>query len=67
MTLVENAGKAWKWFSMQAMGLAAVVQSVWVALPDDARESLPRSAVQWATLGLLLCGIVGRLVKQEVK
>ena len=65
MKLIENARNAWRMFSMQAMGLALVVQAVWVELPADLRDSLDSTTVRYITIGLLIAGVFGRLVKQD--
>lgn len=65
MKLIDNASKAWKLFSVQAMSLALVVQMVWVELPADLRDSLDSGTVRYITIGLLIAGVFGRLVKQE--
>ena len=65
MTLVENAKNAWRWFSVQAMAVAAVVQGAWIALPEDMKTSVPDNYVRAITLALLVLGIAGRLVKQK--
>lgn len=64
MTLVENAKESWKWFSMQAMTLAAALQGTWVSIPDDLKSRVPDNLVNYITLALVLAGIAGRLVKQ---
>lgn len=65
MKLIDNASKAWKLFSVQAMSLALVVQMAWVELPADLRESVDSTTVRYITIGLLIAGVLGRLVKQE--
>lgn len=65
MKLIENASKAWRMFSVQAMTLALVVQTVWVEIPADLRESLDATTVRYITIGLLVAGVLGRMVKQE--
>ena len=65
MTLVENAKESWKWFSMQAMTLAGALQGTWVAIPEDLRTQVPVNLVHWITMGLVVAGIAGRLVKQN--
>jgi len=65
MKLIENASKAWRMFSVQAMSLALVVQAVWVELPADLRDSLDSATVRYITIGLLIAGVLGRLVKQD--
>lgn len=65
MKLIENASKAWRMFSVQAMSLALVVQMVWVELPADLRDSLDSTTVRYITIGLLIAGVLGRLVKQD--
>lgn len=65
MTLVENAKESWKWFSMQSMTLAGALQGTWVTIPQDLKENVPHNAVHYATLVLVVAGIIGRLVKQD--
>lgn len=64
MRLVEDARKAWKWISVQAMALAGAIQVAWLSIPDDMKASIPAKYVTVLTLGLLVLGIAGRLVKQ---
>ena len=65
MKLIDNARNAWRMFSVQAMGWAIVVQAAWTELPPDLRDSLDASTVRYITIGLLVAGVLGRLVKQE--
>lgn len=67
MKLVDDARRAWRWFSVQAMALALAVQGVWEAMPADMKASIPQQYVTWLTLALLALGIVGRLVDQGEK
>ena len=66
MKLVENAKQAWKWFSMQAMGWAVAVQSAWELAPADMKLTFTSTQVYMITVTLLVLGIVGRIVKQDV-
>lgn len=65
MKLIDNAKKAWRMFSVQAMFLAGVIQAAWIALPSDLTSQVPDGVRSAVTLGLLGLGIAGRLVKQE--
>lgn len=65
MKLIDEANKAWRMFSVWAMGLAGVVQAAWLALPADLTSQVPDKIRSGITLSLLALGIVGRLVKQE--
>lgn len=64
MKLIDEANKAWRMFSVQMMGVATAVQLSWAALPPEMIASIPQQYVQYMTIGLLVAGIVGRLVKQ---
>jgi hypothetical protein len=64
LQLIENAGKWWRMFSVQAMGIAMALQGAWATVPDDLKAPLPPTLVNWVSIGLLLFGIVGRLVQQ---
>lgn len=65
MKLIDNARKAWRMFSVQAMFLAGVLQATWLSLPPDLLAQVPDSIRSGVTLALLGLGIAGRLVKQE--
>ena len=65
MRLVTQWRRAWRWFSIQAMALAAMLQAAWAALPDDMRAHLPGRQIAAVTMTLLLLGIGGRLLKQR--
>lgn len=62
--LIPNWKRAWRMFSVQAQALAVAVLGGWQALPDDLRASIPPWAVVTLATGLLLAGIVGRLIDQ---
>lgn len=64
MKLIDEAKGAWKFFSVQAMAWALAIQGAWQAIPDDMKASIPAGLVHWLTMGLLVLGIAGRLVKQ---
>ena len=68
MKLVENAKTAWRWFSVQAMALALAVQGGWGMLDADMRAEIPYAEVVVPVLTgvLLLLGILGRVVKQDL-
>lgn len=65
MKLIDNANKAWRMLSMQAMTGALAVQSAWGMVPEDMKGSIPPNVVMYLTMGLVALGIVGRLVKQD--
>ena len=60
MKLVENAKDAWRWLSMQFIGLALI----WEGLPVDAVEVIPEPYRNYITLVLLIGAGLGRMVKQ---
>lgn len=67
MKLVDDFKSAWRWFSVQAMALAIAVQGAWEVLPPDMKAGIPPKLVTYVTLGLLVLGVAGRLVKQGEK
>lgn len=67
MKLVDDARRAWRWFSVQAMALALAIQGAWEVIPADMKASIPPALVTYTTLGLLVLGIAGRLVDQGEK
>jgi hypothetical protein len=62
--LVPNARRAWKWFSMQMMALAATAQVAWESLPADALAVIPMDWRGYITLGLVVAAMLGRLIDQ---
>lgn len=66
--LVKDAGQAWKWFSMWAMGVPAAVAAVWLLLPAPLQQAILTSftpkQLAWAALIILGAGMIGRLINQ---
>jgi hypothetical protein len=65
MKFIEEWKQAWRMFSIQAMTLAVAIQGAWPAVPDDLKATLPPHLVHYITIGLLVAGIFGRMVKQD--
>jgi hypothetical protein len=65
MTFVANWKDAWKWFSIQALFVIAMLPLVWAALPADAKALLPNGWEPWVLFALAISGIVGRLIDQN--
>ena len=65
MRLVDNARDAWRWFSVQAMALTVAIEGAWLAVPADLKNRVPETWVDAVTMGLLVLGIFGRVVKQS--
>jgi hypothetical protein len=67
MRLVDGWKRAHRWFSVQAMGVAAAVQLTWATLADDLKHSIPMWIPTVVTVVLLVLGVAGRVVKQPEK
>jgi hypothetical protein len=52
---------------VQAMVWAIAIQGAWEFVPDDMKAGLSPKLVSGLTVGLLVLGLIGRLVKQEPK
>lgn len=65
MKFVDDAKQAWRWISVQCMAWAVAIQGAWEVCPDDLKAGLPPKLVTIVTVGLLVLGIVGRVVKQK--
>lgn len=65
MKLIDEWRRAWRWFSMQAMVAVAAIQGAWAAIPDDLKRHFPGRLITAVSVGLLLLGIGGRLVRQD--
>ncbi len=64
MNLVANWRQAWRMASVQFMAAAGVLQVVWDQNPEAVKAVVPASWVPYITAGLMVAGIVGRIVKQ---
>ena len=64
MKLIPEARRAWRMFSVQAQALALALLGAWQAMPEDLKAKLPPSLVYWVAMGLMVAGIVGRLIYQ---
>lgn len=61
MKIVSNWTKAWKWLSMQFIGLALI----WETIPDETKAAVINQSVQeWITFTLLVLAGLGRMVDQ---
>lgn len=65
MKLVDDWKQAWRWFSVQALAIIAVLPLVWMSLPADVKNYLPDSLEPWLLVVLAIGGIVGRIVDQN--
>lgn len=62
--LIPNWRRAWRMLSVQAQATALAVLGGWQAMPDDMRAVVPAGVVFSLAMGLLVTGIVGRLIDQ---
>ena len=67
MKFVDNVSSAWRWFSVQAMALAATTQLVWVSLTPEQQAEIGSGKVSTGTAIVLGLGILGRLIDQSKK
>lgn len=65
MKLVDNARSAWRWFSVQAMALAATTQLVWLSLTPEQQAEIGSGKVSTGTAIVLGLGLIGRLIDQR--
>lgn len=64
MQLVEDAGKAWKWFSVQMAALSVIAMQLYEQVPQF-QQYIPDKMfhnVMTVMVGLI---IIGRLIKQD--
>ena len=64
MKIIPNWRDALRMYSIQAQALNFAIIGAWQALPDDLQDALPGSVVLGVAMGLLVLGIVGRLIQQ---
>lgn len=65
MKLVENAKNWYKMFSIQAQLAAGSILGSWSLIPEDLKQNLPQNVVIGVAVGLLVLGVIGRLIKQD--
>jgi len=65
MKLIDEVSQAWRMLSVQAMSAAIAIQGAWLEMPADMKSSIPTHWVHYLTMGLLVLGVAGRLVKQD--
>lgn len=64
MKLIPTWRKWYRMVSIWAMTLAGAVQTTWELVPPDLKAGIPPTVAYAITMGLLVFGIVGRLVSQ---
>lgn len=64
MKLIDEWKSAWRMFSVQAMALSASIQGAYIALPDTFQSYIPHEWMHYASIGLLVIGVLGRLIDQ---
>lgn len=64
MKTVANAKSAWRWFSVQAAALVALIPVVWSQLPPESQALVPEEYRPWAITIVAVAGIIGRLIDQ---
>lgn len=62
--MVKDANQAWRWFSIRAMALAIALEGAWQAIPVDLKASIDETWRTVIVIGLLIGGVVGRLIDQ---
>lgn len=64
MKLIPEWKRCWRMFSVQAMLIAGAIQGAWAFLPPEMQATIPDNWLRVVTLGLLVFGVIGRLVDQ---
>lgn len=64
LKLVQGAKDAWKWYSVQALGVLTVVPMVWMELPADIKSRIPDEWTPYIVSAVALGGLIGRLRSQ---
>jgi hypothetical protein len=65
--LISNWKECWKWLSVNCMVAAATLQAVWMGIPDDLRQALPKETASGITIALLALGFYGRITTRAPK
>jgi protein-S-isoprenylcysteine O-methyltransferase Ste14 len=65
MKLVHDWKQAWRWFSVQALALVALLPVVWPSLPPQVTAWVPEEWRPWVVVIIAIGGIAGRLIDQN--
>ena len=65
MKMVPEWHKAWRWLSVQALAVIAVLPFAWEYIPIDVRNMIPLEWQPFVFSAFAVGGILGRLVKQS--
>lgn len=63
--LIENWKKAWKFFSVQAMGFGVAMSTTYGLMYDQLKDTIPAEQMAIVTAVVFVVGILGRLKKQN--
>lgn len=64
MKLVKNAGRAWRWFSVQGAAILLAAPWAWAQIPPDVKAMIPAGAESWIVSAFGVALIVGRVIDQ---
>lgn len=65
MTLVPDWRSAWRWFSVQALAIIALLPIVWPTLPPQVHQWVPEEWRPYIVVALAVGGLAGRLIDQQ--
>jgi di/tricarboxylate transporter len=65
MRLVPDWRSAWRWFSVQALAILAVLPMVWLNLPPDLKSYIPKEWGLAIVCLVAVAGIAGRVIDQN--
>ena len=75
MKLIDDWGKAWKFWSIRLNALGntmlvallafpAIAQEIWTSLPMEVKSILPSSIAYWIPVAIFIASGIARLVRQ---
>lgn len=64
MRLITDWRGNWRYYSTQALAVAAILPVVWMELPPDIKDLLPHAWRPWILTAIAVSGIAGRLIDQ---
>lgn len=65
--LVDDWKSCYKWLSVNCMILTGTIQTTWMTISDDMKQYVPHGLITGLTIGLLILGVIGRLIQQDKK
>ena len=66
MKLINNWKQIHKFRSTQILAISTILQTTWMSMPEDLKAYIPTYVPETIAIIIFACGIMGRMIKQEL-